>query len=105
VRAVVIGAPRVGRPGQGEPLGGGDGVQAADRRRHDLRADAVAGDFAPATPVDLIYKDLGIIRRCAREGDVRLRLGELANGLYEAARERGLGASDMSAVSTLWERA
>ena len=64
-----------------------------------------AGDFAPATPVDLIYKDLGIIRRCAREGHVPLRLGELANGLYEDARRRGLGGSDMSALSTLWEPA
>lgn len=64
-----------------------------------------AGDFAPATPVRLISKDLLIIAREAAAGEVDLRLGALAGDVFAEAGRRGHADEDMSAVVRLWQDA
>ncbi len=61
-------------------------------------------DFSPATPSVLILKDLGIITDVAREQNVRLLLGSLAQQLFVEARGLGLDELDMSALVQPLER-
>jgi 3-hydroxyisobutyrate dehydrogenase-like beta-hydroxyacid dehydrogenase len=60
-------------------------------------------DFAPATPVNLILKDLGLIHDEARNAQVPLLLGALAEQRFLEARARGMGDEDMAALVKLWE--
>jgi len=60
-------------------------------------------DFAPATPVGLILKDLGIIHDEAKAAAVPLLLGSLAEQRFLEAAARGMGEQDMAALVTLWE--
>jgi 3-hydroxyisobutyrate dehydrogenase/2-hydroxy-3-oxopropionate reductase len=60
-------------------------------------------DFAPATPVGLILKDLGLIHDEAKAGGVPLLLGALAEQRFSEARARGFGEEDMAALVKLWE--
>ncbi len=61
-------------------------------------------DFSPATSAALILKDLGIITEVAREQEVRLLLGGLAQQLFVEARGSGLANNDMSALVQPLER-
>jgi 3-hydroxyisobutyrate dehydrogenase-like beta-hydroxyacid dehydrogenase len=63
----------------------------------------LARDFSPATPVDLILKDLGIIHDEARRCGVPLLLGALAEQRFSEASARGWGGEDMAALVKLWE--
>ena len=63
----------------------------------------ISRDFAPATPVGLILKDLGLIHDEARTGGVPLLLGGLAEQRFSEARARGFGDEDMAALVKLWE--
>jgi 3-hydroxyisobutyrate dehydrogenase-like beta-hydroxyacid dehydrogenase len=60
-------------------------------------------DFSGATPVNLILKDLGLIHDEAKNANVPLLLGALAEQRFVEARARGLGDEDMAALVKLWE--
>jgi 3-hydroxyisobutyrate dehydrogenase-like beta-hydroxyacid dehydrogenase len=60
-------------------------------------------DFEPATPVNLILKDLGLIHDEAIAFNVPLLLGALAEQRFVEARACGLGERDMAALVQLWE--
>jgi 3-hydroxyisobutyrate dehydrogenase-like beta-hydroxyacid dehydrogenase len=63
----------------------------------------ISRDFSPATPVDLILKDMGLIHDEARTGGVPLFLGGLAEQRFSEASARGMGDQDMAALVKLWE--
>jgi 3-hydroxyisobutyrate dehydrogenase-like beta-hydroxyacid dehydrogenase len=63
----------------------------------------ISRDFGPATPVNLILKDLGLIHDEAKNAQVPLLLGALAEQRFLEARARGLGEEDMAALVKLWE--
>jgi len=63
----------------------------------------ISRDFSGATPVNLILKDLGLIHDEAKNADVPLLLGGLAEQRFTEARARGLGDEDMAALVKLWE--
>lgn len=63
----------------------------------------ISRDFSGATPVSLILKDLGLIHDEAREANVPLLLGALAEQRFVEARARGLADEDMAALVKLWE--
>ena len=60
-------------------------------------------DFAPATPIDLILKDLGLIHDEAKGAGTPLLLGALAEQRFGEASARHLGDQDMSALVQLSE--
>lgn len=62
----------------------------------------ISGDFSPATPIALIAKDLGIIRSEADRVGVELRLGPVADELFNEGIAADLGNEDMSAVIKMW---
>ena len=61
-----------------------------------------AADYAPATPVSLIRKDLSLIQRQASEVGSPLSLGDVAGGLYSEASDHGFGNEDMAALYKLF---
>jgi 3-hydroxyisobutyrate dehydrogenase len=63
----------------------------------------ISRDFNPATPVRLLLKDLGIIHDEAKNAQVPLLLGALAEQRFLEASGRGLGEEDMAALVKLWE--
>jgi len=63
----------------------------------------ISRDFSPATPVSLILKDLGLIHDEAKNAQVPLLLGALAEQRFLEARARGMGDEDMAALVKLWE--
>lgn len=62
----------------------------------------VGDDYAPATPVSLIAKDLSLIHRQAEDLEVPLRMGSTARDIFGDASARSLGGSDMAALYQLW---
>ncbi|MBO0706690.1 MAG: NAD-binding protein, partial [Candidatus Dormibacteraeota bacterium] len=60
-------------------------------------------DFAPATPIDLILKDLGLIHDEAKDAGTPLLLGALVEQRFGEASARHLGDQDMSALVQLSE--
>src|SRR5882724_5284932 len=63
----------------------------------------ISRDFGPATSINLILKDLGLIHDEAKNAQVPLLLGALAEQRFLEARARGLGDEDMAALVKLWE--
>lgn len=61
-------------------------------------------DFDPATSVNLILKDLGLIHDFGKELGVPLLAGTLAEQLFLEARSQGLGDQDMAALVVPLER-
>jgi 3-hydroxyisobutyrate dehydrogenase-like beta-hydroxyacid dehydrogenase len=55
-------------------------------------------NFSGGTPVDLIRKDLGIIRDVADSLGVPLATGEEASRVFDHAAEAGFGPNDMTAI-------
>lgn len=55
-------------------------------------------NFAPATPVDLIRKDLGIVLEAAAESKLPLNIGQAALDLFDRANADGYGENDMTAI-------
>lgn len=55
-------------------------------------------NFAPATPVDLIRKDLGIVLDAARQADLPLDITERTLALFDEAADQGFGENDMTAT-------
>ena len=55
-------------------------------------------NFAPATSVNLILKDLGLIHDVARQLEARTLLTSLAEEIFKEARALGNGDKDMSAT-------
>ena len=60
--------------------------------------------FDPATPVNLILKDLGLIHVFAQELGVRLMLTSTSLELFKEAKQLGFGDQDMSAMVQPAER-
>ena len=60
--------------------------------------------FDPATPVNLILKDLGLIHVFGQELGVRMLLGAASLELFKEARQLGFGDQDMSAMVQPAER-
>ena len=63
----------------------------------------ISRDFSAATPARLLLKDLGIIHDEAKNAQVPLLLGALAEQRFLEACARGLGEEDMAALVKLWE--
>jgi 3-hydroxyisobutyrate dehydrogenase len=63
------------------------------------------GSFTPGFMTDLLLKDLGLALDLGAEGDVPLRLTELAREMYEQTRAAGHGRDDYSSVVSLIENA
>ncbi len=58
----------------------------------------VARNFAPATPVDLIRKDLGIVLDAARSAHLPLEVTAQALALFDKTSADGYGPNDMTAI-------
>jgi 3-hydroxyisobutyrate dehydrogenase/2-hydroxy-3-oxopropionate reductase len=65
----------------------------------------IGRDFAPATPVGLILKDLGLIHDEGRRAGTPLLFGGLAEQRFLEAAARGYADDDMAALVRLWEEA
>lgn len=55
-------------------------------------------NFAPATPVDLIRKDLGIVIESADADNLPLNITRQSLALFNRAHSDGLGENDMTAI-------
>lgn len=55
-------------------------------------------NFAPATPVDLIRKDMGIVMETAEAQNLSLKITNEALTLFNRANADGLGENDMTAI-------
>lgn len=55
-------------------------------------------NFAPATPVDLIRKDLGIVIESADSENLPLNIAKESLALFNRAHDDGLGENDMTAI-------
>ena len=62
-------------------------------------------NFAGATPVDLIRKDLGLIAELANELGVPLATGNQARAVFDRAHDANHGTEDMTAIVIEIERA
>lgn len=81
-----------------EVLAGG----LAGNRILDRKAAAmIKGEFEPGFRIDLHHKDLGIVIQAAREAGVVLPVGATMAQLMAAARQRGYGSLDHSALLKL----
>ena len=81
-----------------EVLAGGlAGNRILDRKA----AGMIKGEFEPGFRIDLHHKDLGIVTQAAREAGVILPVGATMAQLMGAARERGYGSLDHSALLKL----
>src|SRR4051812_10172189 len=63
----------------------------------------ISRDFSAATSVRLLLKDLGIIHAEAKNAQVPLLFGGLAEQRFLEAAGRGLADQDMAALVRLWE--
>ena len=59
---------------------------------------ALARNFKPGTAVNLIIKDLGLIKQLASELGTPLQMADRAEEIFLAARNAGLGDDDMSGL-------
>ena len=59
---------------------------------------ALDRNFKPGTAVNLIIKDLGLIKQLAKELGTPLQMADRAEEIFLAAREAGLGDDDMSGL-------
>jgi 3-hydroxyisobutyrate dehydrogenase-like beta-hydroxyacid dehydrogenase len=84
-----------------EVLGSSFGGSAMLNRAMPLVMDR---KFDPATPVNLIYKDLGLISEVGKQLGTRMLLGALANEVFKESRALGYGDEDMVAVFKSVER-
>ena len=61
------------------------------------------GSFEPGFAIDLQHKDLAMAIQTAEELGMPLKVGNMAQAIYEEAQVKGLGRKDISAVITLLE--
>ncbi|MHA3684175.1 2-hydroxy-3-oxopropionate reductase [Leucobacter sp. HY1908] len=79
--------------------GGLAGNRILDRKA----AGMIARSFEPGFRIDLHHKDLGIVTAAAREAGVHIPLGAATAQIMGAARAKGLGSLDHSALLLLVE--
>lgn len=83
-----------------EVLAGGlAGNRILDRKA----ATMIRREFEPGFRIDLHHKDMGIVTSAAREAGVAIPLGALTAQLMGAARQKGHGSLDHSALLLLVE--
>jgi 2-hydroxy-3-oxopropionate reductase len=80
------------------------GGLAGNRILDHKRAGMLARDFRPGFRIDLHHKDMGIVLAAAREAGVTVPVGALLAQLLVAARARGDGSLDHTALLRLVER-
>ena len=61
------------------------------------------GNFEPGFAIDLQYKDLELATQTGKDLGVPMFMGNLAQQIFEQARQSGLGKKDISAVIRIWE--
>jgi len=61
------------------------------------------GNFEPGFMIDLQYKDLQLAVTTAKELNIPLLMGNLAQQMFEIARSGGLGQKDISSVIKIYE--
>ncbi len=71
---------------------------AASRILDLKRESMLAREFAPGFRIDLHHKDMGIAAAAARSAEVALPMTGLVAQLIAAARARGYGSLDHSAL-------
>ncbi|WP_433324623.1 NAD(P)-dependent oxidoreductase [Spirillospora sp. CA-294931] len=79
------------------------GGLAASRILDLKRASMLAREFAPGFRIDLHHKDMGIATAAARSAEVSLPMTALVAQLIAAARAKGHGALDHSALLKIVE--
>ena len=62
-------------------------------------AKVLAGDTAPGFTIDLAHKDLNLILEAANAAQVPMAVGAAAREAFSAARSRGYGDQDFSAMA------
>jgi 3-hydroxyisobutyrate dehydrogenase len=62
-------------------------------------------NFKPGTSVNLLVKDLGLIHSLAAELGTRLEVGPVAQRVFQAGRDAGLGEDDMAGLVRPYEQA
>lgn len=62
----------------------------------------IAGDFAPAFPVELVEKDLSYVLAAEQQAGSLLPLSHCVQRLFNEALKRGFGQENISAVAKLW---
>lgn len=71
-----------------------------------LKGEAIhQGNFAKQFPIDLLFKDLGLILDAAGQAGVPLPQTAAVRESYSAARAQGHGDEDMAAIIRVYERA
>ncbi|MEW6662508.1 MAG: NAD(P)-dependent oxidoreductase [Bacillota bacterium] len=62
------------------------------------------GNFKPGFAIDLIAKDLGLVANMAKENNMILPLGGLAEQVYRTVQLLGSGGLDIAGVITMYEK-
>jgi 2-hydroxymethylglutarate dehydrogenase len=82
-------------------------IAASSGRSYALEAKVpnfvLEGNFQPGFAIDLQYKDLEMATQTGKELGMPLLLANVAEQIYETAKAKGMGRSDLSAVITLQE--
>lgn len=65
-------------------------------------AAMIAGNFAPAFPIELVEKDLSYLLLGAQQAKPMLPLSHRAQRLFDEALRQGFGAENLSAVAKLY---
>ena len=66
-------------------------------------AKAFRGDFEPGFMADLMYKDLGLAMKLAKEERIPLPMGALAHQTFSLANAKGLGKKDFTILVKMME--
>lgn len=72
--------------------------------RRNMPGRILARNFAPAFTLDMLNKDMGLVRDLAASEGVRLLLGNLAHEIGCESAAQGLGAEDISALIKTLEK-
>lgn len=69
-----------------------------------VSADAmVAGAWAPAFPIELVAKDLGLLARSAQAYDAQVPMAERAGDVYARGLSQGLGGDNITGIVQLYD--
>lgn len=63
-----------------------------------------AASYEPEFPLELLHKDMGLVKKSASERNLELSLTETAEELYQKAVRNNLGRKDMNAIHQIYEK-